>query len=49
MGIFENMDRDKNNFLFIADKFIEAERQRQKRLAKWEENYFFEKDKDDDE
>lgn len=37
------------DFFAKADIFIAAERARQQRLKKWQENYFFEKEEDDDE
>lgn len=48
MGIFEQ-DNFITEFFTKADSFIEREKARQQRLAELEENYFFEKDGDDDE
>lgn len=49
MGIFEDMDKAIADFFTAADSFIKREKARQQRLAELEENYFFEKDGDDDE
>jgi len=49
MGYFDEMDRDKADFFTAADRFMKREKARQQRLAELEENYFFEKDGDDDE
>lgn len=49
MGYFDEMDRDITDFFAAADSFIERAKARQQRLAELEENYFFEKDGDDDE
>lgn len=49
MGYFDEMDKAIADFFTAADRFIERAKARQQRLAELEENYFFEKDKDDDE
>lgn len=48
MNIFEQ-DNFITEFFTAADSFIKREKARQQRLAELEENYFFEKDGDDDE
>lgn len=47
MGVFEQ-DNFITEFFTKADSFIEREKARQQRLAELEENYFFEKDEDDE-
>lgn len=49
MGYFDEIGRDFVDFCAAADSFIEREKATQQRLAELEENYFFEKDEDDDE
>lgn len=47
MGVFEQ-DNFITEFFTKTDSFIEREKARQQRLAELEENYFFEKDEDDE-
>ena len=47
MGVFKQ-DNFITEFFTKTDSFIEREKARQRRLAELEENYFFEKDEDDE-